>query len=71
MGRQQDITMAPRSKKNVETFHATMLVTRLEEWCVDAANSEEAKVLLAAGEGHRCNLGDAIHVELDHLFDNH
>lgn len=63
--------MAARAKKKVRTFHATMVVTRLEEWCVDATNAQEAKVLLAAGEGHRCNLGDAIHVELDRLFDNH
>jgi hypothetical protein len=26
--------------------------------------------LLAAGQGHRCNLGDATHVELHEIFDN-
>jgi hypothetical protein len=62
--------MAAGAKKKAETFHATMLVTRLEEWCVDASNAEEAKVLLAAGEGHRCNLGDVIHIELNRFFDN-
>ena len=63
--------MAAKAKMKVQTFHAMMLVTRFEEWCVDAANAEEAKVLLSSGEGHRCNSGDAIYVELDRLFDNH
>jgi hypothetical protein len=63
--------MAAQAKKKLHTFHARMVVTRLEEWCVDATNAEEAKALLTIGEGHRCNLGDAIHVEVDRLFDNH
>jgi hypothetical protein len=62
--------MAAQAKKKVQTFHATMVVTRVEEWCVDAATAEEAKLLLAAGEGHRCNSGDAVHVELNRLFDD-
>ena len=37
--------MMPGKDKN-QTFHATMLVTRAEEWCVDAASPEEAKALL-------------------------
>jgi hypothetical protein len=61
--------MAARAKKKTQTFHATMVVTRTQEWCVDASSPEEAKVLLAAGEGHRCHLGDTIHVKLDSLFD--
>jgi hypothetical protein len=28
-----------------------MLVTRAEEWCVEAENAEEARRLLAGGEG--------------------
>ncbi len=63
--------MAARTKKKLQTFHATMLVTRAEEWCVDATSAEEARALLAAGEGHRCRPGDAVHVELEQLFDNH
>jgi len=63
--------MATRAKKKLQTFHATMMVTRAEEWCVDASSAEEAKALLAAGEGHRCRPGDAVHVELEQLFDNH
>jgi len=63
--------MATRAKKKLQTFHATMMVTRAEEWCVDASSAEEARALLAAGEGHRCRPGDAVHVELEQLFDNH
>jgi hypothetical protein len=62
--------MAGSAKKKIKTFHATMLVTRAEEWCVDAASADEAKALLAAGQGHRCHLGDAVHIELDQLFDD-
>ena len=62
--------MAASAKKKIQTFHATMVVTRTEEWCVDAASADEAKALLAAGQGHRCHLGDAVHIELDQLFDD-
>jgi hypothetical protein len=62
--------MAARAKKKIQTFHATMVVTRTEEWCVEATSADEAKALLAAGQGHRCHLGDAVHIELDQLFDN-
>ncbi len=43
-----------RLKKRLQLYHATMLVTRLEEWCVEAESAEAARALLAAGEGHRC-----------------
>jgi hypothetical protein len=46
-----------------------MLVTRLEEWCVEANTSEEARDLFAAGGGHRCTPGDSIQVEFEHLLD--
>ena len=48
-----------------KTFHATMVVTRTEEWCVEAESAEEARQLLAAGMGYRCHLGDCLHVEVD------
>ena len=54
-------------KTKLKTFHATMHVTRIEEWCVEAETAEEAKALLAGGQGHRCNLGDCLAVELDSL----
>jgi hypothetical protein len=42
-----------KQKAHLKTFHATMAVTRLEEWCVGAETPEEARTLLAAGQGHR------------------
>lgn len=58
---------AAAKKTRLKTFHATMVVTRLEEWCVDAETPDEAKALLAAGEGHRCQIGDCLHVELERI----
>ena len=53
----------------LKTFHATMLVTRVEEWCVNAETAEEARALLVAGEGHRCHLGDQLHVQIEAMED--
>src|SRR3954471_24889556 len=55
----------PKEKTGLKTFHATMAVTRLEEWCVEAQTPEEARALLSAGEGHRCHHGDCVHIELE------
>jgi hypothetical protein len=56
-----------KEKTGLKTFHATLTVTRLEEWCVDAETADEARALLAAGQGHRCHLGDCLHMELQEL----
>jgi hypothetical protein len=61
--------LVTKEKARLKTFYATMVVTRLEDWCVEAETPEEAKALLAAGQGHRCRLGDCVHVELDALED--
>jgi hypothetical protein len=53
----------------LKTYHATMLVTRTEEWCVEAESPEEARELLAAGLGHRCHLGERIQFEVENLAD--
>ena len=42
-----------------------MLVTRAEEWCVEAESPEEARELLAAGAPFSCHLGDCLHVEVE------
>jgi hypothetical protein len=60
---------AAAEKTRLKTFHATMAVTRLEGWCVDAETPEEAEALLAAGQGHRCHLGDCIHMQLEAMDD--
>jgi len=58
------------SKVKTRLFHARMLVTRLEEWCVEAESSEEARMLLAAGLGERCTPGESVQVELDSVLDD-
>jgi len=49
----------------LKTYHATMLVTRAEEWCVEAESPEEARELLSAGLGHRCHLGERLQFEVE------
>ena len=51
----------------LKMFHATVLVSRAEEWCVEAETAEEARELLGQGEGHRCHLGDRLHAEVQQL----
>jgi hypothetical protein len=58
------LTKTMLTKKKLKTFHATMLVTRTEEWCVEAETAAEARDLLAEGQGHRCQLGDCLHLEV-------
>jgi hypothetical protein len=61
---------AMKAKSKTRLFHAKMLVTRLEEWCVEAATADEARTLLGAGAGHRCTPGDSVQVELDRMLDD-
>ena len=58
---------APATKTRL--FHARMLVTRVEEWCVEAETLEQARGLLAAGAGYRCTPGESIQVEIDSVLD--
>jgi hypothetical protein len=57
-------------KPKLKMFHATMQVTRAEEWCVEAVSAEEARELLAAGQGHRCHLGECLHAEVANVLDD-
>ena len=54
-----------KPEPELKTFHATMLVTRIEQWCVEAESAEEARELLAIGEGYRCHLGDRVQMEVE------
>jgi hypothetical protein len=64
------MTVAVRKRKpKLRTFHATMLVTRAEEWCVEAETADEARRLFAAGEGLRCHIGDCLQVQLERVED--
>jgi hypothetical protein len=40
-----------KPEPELKTYHATMLVTRTEEWCVEAESAEEARKLFASGQG--------------------
>jgi hypothetical protein len=46
-----------------------VLVTRAEQWCVEAETAEEARELLGAGAGYRCHLGDRVHIEVERIED--
>jgi hypothetical protein len=61
---------AALDKPKLRTFHATMVVTRAEEWCVEAKTAEEAQELLVSGQGHRCTAGECVHAELEALLDH-
>ena len=55
-------------KPKPRLFHARMVVTRVEEWCVEAETAAEAEALLVSGAGHRCAPGESIQVELEQLI---
>ncbi len=57
------------TKPKLKTFHATVVVTRAEEWCVEAETEDEARAMLAAGQGYRCHTGDRLHLEVETLDD--
>ena len=59
------VANSTQPEPRLKTFHATMLVTRAEEWWVEAACLEEAQALLASGQGQRASLGERVHVELE------
>ena len=54
----------------LKTFHATVLVTRLEQWWVEAETAAEARELLAAGQGHHVALGERVHIEVEAMLDD-
>jgi hypothetical protein len=54
-----------------KVFHATMLVTRAEQWWVEAESADQARMLLASGQGHHAALGERVHVELEAMLEEH
>ena len=58
-------TAALKLKPRLKTFHATVPVTRVEEWFAEAERAEEARALLSAGEGHRYRVGDCLNVDIE------
>lgn len=55
------------SKKKLKTFYASVHVTRIEDWSVEAETEEEARALLAGGEGERCRIGECVYLEVQEL----
>lgn len=60
-------TVRREAKKRLKTFYASVQVTRVEDWCVEAETAEDARALLANGEGERCRVGDCVFIEIDAL----
>jgi hypothetical protein len=58
----------PKSELHPKIFHARMLVTRAEEWWVEAESAEEAEQLMVAGKAHRHALGELLHLDLEEIL---
>ena len=58
---------ALKNKPKLKTFHATVHVTRVEDWFVEAESAEEARELLTAGEGHRCHVGECLNLDIERV----
>ena len=58
---------ALKNKPKLKMFHATVHVTRVEEWHVEAESPEQARDLLAAGAGYRCQIGECVNLEIERL----
>ena len=56
-----------KNPPKLKTFHATVHVTRVEEWYVEAESPEQARDLLAAGAGYRCQIGECLNLEIERL----
>jgi len=56
-------------KKKLKRFHASVTVTRIEDWCVEAETEQEARDLLASGRGERLGVGDCVYLEVAALRD--
>ena len=58
-----------RAKRKRKTYYASVQVTRIEDWCVEAETADEARSLLAQGLGERQSLGACVHLEVQELSD--
>lgn len=55
--------LKPNPNRNI--FHATLHVTRVEEWwSIEAESVEEARQLLNDGQGERSHVGQCIYCEV-------
>jgi hypothetical protein len=58
-----------KSGQQRKIFHATMLVTRVEEWFIEAETVEEARELLSSGAGDRYGTGERVHIEVEQILE--
>jgi hypothetical protein len=61
------LKLRPEQRAALKTYHATVHVTRTEQWCVEAHSAEEAQDLLAAGAGYRCEIGECVNIEVERV----
>jgi hypothetical protein len=64
------IARKPNPRPTPKIFHATVLVTRVEQWWVEAETADQARELLAAGQGHHDAVGERVHVEFEAILDD-
>lgn len=55
------------AKDGSKIFHASMHVTRIEEWFVEAELADEAKKLFESGGGHRSHVGECVQIEFSEI----
>jgi hypothetical protein len=53
-----------KNEMQLKTFYAILLVTREEQWTIEAETAEEARELLLSGTGGRCGAGEIVHIEV-------
>jgi hypothetical protein len=56
-----------QTETQLKTFRATVHVTRVEEWFVEAESAEEARELLTTGEGHRSHVGECLNLDIERV----
>jgi len=69
VGHSKAAATRPTARSKPRVFHATMQVTRLEEWFIEAATAAEARELLESGNGQRLRIGECTHFEISKLVD--
>lgn len=62
-----DTTSQSATKRKRRLFHATVQVTRVEEWSVEAEDADQARALLQSGGGRRSQIGECVHFEVETL----
>jgi hypothetical protein len=69
VGPAKGIAARGAAKPKPKLFHASVQVTRVEEWFVEAETAEEARRLLESGHGQRSQIGECLYFSIDKLSD--